>query len=345
MAYIPAADRVLETSTTTGTGALTLAGAVTGFMAFSAITGIAANDALPYSVWGVDSNGAPTGEWETGIGTWNTTLTRTLVTASSNAGAAVNFSAGTKMVSFAINASTYVRSTIDGVGRNKLSTDFMSLSNQALQSGEVYIAAANSGTWTSGPASTWMDHPGTILLRSSTTANSGITMIWGASAFNGTRSFDPAQGAYRLEVIFRTPASNTGNIARFGTSETSSAAADPSEGGFFELLAGTWAMTSNTTSGSTNTKTALATLSASTWYHIRQTANVGNTALLFELFAEDGSLIAQNNHTTNLPDAALYPCVYRGVNTGTTAVDLVTIDYASFEVGYGKTMVRGRAYG
>lgn len=90
---------VLETSTTTGTGALTLAGAVTGFRAFN--SAMATNDTCMYSIAAVDSNGSRTGEYEYGLGTLtaSTTLTRTQVLRSSNANAAVNFSAGTKWVS------------------------------------------------------------------------------------------------------------------------------------------------------------------------------------------------------------------------------------------------------
>lgn len=86
-------DRVKETTTTTGTGAVTLAGAVSGFRAFSAIA--ANGDTVYYAI--VHQSAA---EWETGLGTWNTggTLTRTFVIESSNAGALVNFSAGTKNV-------------------------------------------------------------------------------------------------------------------------------------------------------------------------------------------------------------------------------------------------------
>lgn len=82
-------DRVKETTTTTGTGAITLAGAASGFRAFSSV--LAAGDLCYYAIVGGT-------EWETGLGTYNTTLTRTTVYASSNAGAAVNFSAGTKDV-------------------------------------------------------------------------------------------------------------------------------------------------------------------------------------------------------------------------------------------------------
>lgn len=92
------ADRVHETSTTTGTGALTLAAAVTGYRRFSAVCSVA--DTAYYLIFAVDSNGNPSGDWECGIATYSSanTLTRTTVQASSNANAAVNFSAGTKYV-------------------------------------------------------------------------------------------------------------------------------------------------------------------------------------------------------------------------------------------------------
>lgn len=97
MAHI-SADRVKETTTTTGTGALTLAGAVTGFRAFSAV--MAASDTCYYCIVGGT-------EWEVGIGTYNTTLTRTdagVFAGSSGAGTRVNFSAGTKDVFITIAA-------------------------------------------------------------------------------------------------------------------------------------------------------------------------------------------------------------------------------------------------
>jgi len=84
-------DRVQETSTTTGTGTFTLAGAVSGFQSFSAIGN--ANTTY-YAIVGGS-------EWEVGIGTYTssgTTLSRTTVLESSNSGSLVNFSAGTKNV-------------------------------------------------------------------------------------------------------------------------------------------------------------------------------------------------------------------------------------------------------
>lgn len=91
-------DRVVETTTTTGTGALTLAGAVTGYHAFSAKMSV--GDTCYYCIEAIDSSGTPTGDWETGLGTYSATntLTRTTVSDSSNSGAAVSFATGTKRV-------------------------------------------------------------------------------------------------------------------------------------------------------------------------------------------------------------------------------------------------------
>ena len=92
------ADRVLESSTTTGTGVFTLAGASLGFRAFASVCAVA--DTVWYYIEGVNSFGVPTGEYEYGLGTYSAAnqLTRTTVRGSSNGGSAVNFTAGTKLV-------------------------------------------------------------------------------------------------------------------------------------------------------------------------------------------------------------------------------------------------------
>lgn len=97
-----AGDRVKETTATTGTGDLTLAGAVAGFQALSSIPGIADQDQFFYVVAHQTLS-----EWETGVGRWNSgagTLTRLSVLESSNSDALVTFSAGTKDVFNALPA-------------------------------------------------------------------------------------------------------------------------------------------------------------------------------------------------------------------------------------------------
>jgi hypothetical protein len=86
-------DRVKETTTTTGTGTITLAGASQGFQSFSVIGN---GNTTYYTI--VDP---ATGDWEVGVGTYTssgTTLSRTTVLESSNAGSLVPFGSGTKDV-------------------------------------------------------------------------------------------------------------------------------------------------------------------------------------------------------------------------------------------------------
>jgi hypothetical protein len=77
---------------------MTLAGAVLGFQSFSAAFDL--NLEFEYAIEAVDVNGAPSGDWEVGSGYLSgaTTLVRDNVKASSNAGNAVNWSAGNKNV-------------------------------------------------------------------------------------------------------------------------------------------------------------------------------------------------------------------------------------------------------
>lgn len=95
------ADRVRETSTTTGTGTLTLDGAVTGFRTFSSAIGD--TNTCYYTI----TLGA---DYEIGVGTVGAgTLARTTILKSSNSNNAVNFGAGTKdvFVTYAADKAVY----------------------------------------------------------------------------------------------------------------------------------------------------------------------------------------------------------------------------------------------
>jgi hypothetical protein len=103
-------DRVKETTTTTGTGAISLGGAVTNFQAFSAVLSDA--DTTYYAI--IDNTSS---EFEVGLGTYassGNTLTRTTVLESSNSGSAVDFAAGTKNVFIAYPAEKAVYQQSDG---------------------------------------------------------------------------------------------------------------------------------------------------------------------------------------------------------------------------------------
>ena len=124
-------DRVKETTSTTGTGTLTLGGASAGFQSFSVIGD---GNTTYYAI--VNSSA---GEWEVGVGTYTasgTTLSRDTVFESSNSGSLVNFSAGNKDVfvtypaeksvtgsmGYTENDSVITQSSIINTGRNALTS-------------------------------------------------------------------------------------------------------------------------------------------------------------------------------------------------------------------------------
>ena len=98
-------DRVKETTTTTGTGTLNLAGAVTGFETF--VAGVGDGNTTYYAI-----TLPGTAEFEVGLGTITDaspdTLARTTIISSSNSDSAVNFSAGTKTIFCTLPASKTV---------------------------------------------------------------------------------------------------------------------------------------------------------------------------------------------------------------------------------------------
>jgi len=87
-------DRVKETTTTTGTGTLNLAGAVAGFQTF--VAGVGTTNTTYYAI--EDANGTA---WEVGLGTVTDaspdTLSRSTILASST-GSAISLSSGTHTV-------------------------------------------------------------------------------------------------------------------------------------------------------------------------------------------------------------------------------------------------------
>jgi hypothetical protein len=112
------ADRVKELTTSTGTGTITLAGAVTGYQSFSVVGN---GNTTHYVIAGGS-------QWEVGIGTYTssgTTLSRDSVLASSNSGLLVNFSAGTKDVFCTYPAGKSVNTDQYQVNKNRLSNGAM----------------------------------------------------------------------------------------------------------------------------------------------------------------------------------------------------------------------------
>jgi len=100
MAFVTA-DRIRDTTTSAGTGSITVSGTPpTGYLTFSSV--LSAGDTFYYTI-----QGQATSEWEVGIGTYSSAnvFARTTILSSSNSNTIVTFSAGTKDVFITLAAS------------------------------------------------------------------------------------------------------------------------------------------------------------------------------------------------------------------------------------------------
>ena len=136
------ADRVKETSTTTGTGTLDLGGAPDTYETF--VAGVGGGNTTYYSIANRAAN-----EWEVGIGTVTDaatdTLSRDTVISSSNSDALVDFSAGTKDVICTLPSSkSYV---IDNASNTSISAN---LTATAFSGSGASLTSLNASNLASG---------------------------------------------------------------------------------------------------------------------------------------------------------------------------------------------------
>jgi hypothetical protein len=159
------ADRIRDTTTTTGTGVLTVSGtAPSGYRTFSAV--MTTNDTCFYALQHQSA-----AEWEVGLGTYSGSnqLTRTTVLASSNANSAVNLTAGTKDIFITLAASKTVQQ--DNAGNVRIEG-----------AGKFGLKSAGGGFFNLVPASSASSFDFTLPARTSTIATLGPTV----SAYNST---------------------------------------------------------------------------------------------------------------------------------------------------------------
>jgi hypothetical protein len=214
-------NRVQETTTTGGTGTLTLSGAVTGYITFA--SGFSTGASLFYTV----DNGV--GEWEIGIGTLVTTgtLSRVTVIASSNGGALVNFGSGTKRVFCSAPTRSLVPDqdsnsgkvlTTDGTNPAWTTTlNGITIGNLTAAAGAFTTLSASSTVSGTG-FSTYLASPPAIggtaaaagaftTLSSSSTTTVGTNLVFSGTGNRITGDFSNATVANR--VAFQTSVSNS----------------------------------------------------------------------------------------------------------------------------------------
>jgi len=133
-------DRVKETTSTLGTGTVTLSGAQLGFQSFS--SGIGAGNSTYYTI-------ALGSQWEVGIGSLTnaTTFTRDTVISSSNASALVSFTTGIKDIFCSLPAKETPSPVMDP--QTFVNTHATTLTDtQTIQSGVLAGPVSITGTQT-----------------------------------------------------------------------------------------------------------------------------------------------------------------------------------------------------
>ena len=199
------ADRVQETSTTTGTGTFSLLGASVGYQSFA--SGVGNGNTCYYCIVGQLTSTDPS-EWEVGLGTYTTsgsTLSRTTILSSSNSGSAVNFSAGTKNV-FVTFPALWAQDTYNGT--------FGNLSSSGTVSGtgftNYFASPPAIGSTTPGTGSF------TTLMASSTVSGAGFTNYLAAPPAIGGTTPNTVNGTYISAIGPITATRSTGAFS-FGT--------------------------------------------------------------------------------------------------------------------------------
>jgi len=273
-------DRVKETTATTGTGTFTLGGTSTGFVPFSVI----GNGNETYYT-AVDN---ATGEWEVGIGTYNTgTLTRDTVLASSSSGSKVPFAAGSKDVFVAYPAEKAV--TLDTA---------QTLSNKTL-------ASANLGTPTAVVLTNGTGLPLTTGVTGTLPVGNGGT---GATTLTG---YVKASGTSAFTAVASIPA---GDISGLGSMATQNANNVAITGGAINgtPIGGATASTAEFTSVTAGT---IAATSISSDVAILSTASVGGL-----------TVTSASVNAINVLGGTINGTAIGGVSPSTGAFTQVTVD-------------------
>jgi len=316
-------DRVQEITATTGTGTITLAGAVLGYQTFATVGN---GNTTYYTI--VDLTA---GDWEVGIGTYTasgTTLSRTTVLSSSNAGSLVSFAAGTKnvFVTYPSSRSVYLSAAglaVDVLDIGTLGTSTANISTANITAGTISTTPVNNTDivnkqYADAIASGIHFHEAVDL--ATTTALPANTYNNGASGVgatltanaNGALSVDSTLTVTSNRILVKNEAAQANNgvytVTQVGSAgtpyiltratdfDTAGTGVDQIDEGDFFLV----------TSGTVNLNTA--------W--VQQTAppiTVGTTAIVFQQFAAPITYTAG----TGLSESPTY--TFNIANTGVSA--------------------------
>jgi len=190
-----------------------------------------------------------------------------------------------------------------------------------------YRIVVASGTTPNQPGDA--NHPGITRFKSSTNANSGVQFECYGSALL-------LAGSETTDLVFR-PQTLPLTTFRFGFHNIYASSADAVDGCYIESVDGTISGKTANNSARSATGTNYLTVT-NTWYRARVTINADATRVDFYLYAEDGTLLWTDFLTTNIPTARKTGHSIITTNSGTTAVDLIDVDYLNIWIP--KTLVR-----
>jgi hypothetical protein len=263
-------DRVRETTTGTGTGNIALGGAVTGYQAFSTIGN---GNTTYYTIAGGS-------QWEVGIGTYTSSgnvLARTTVLSSSNGGALVNFSAGTKDVFVTYPAEKSVnQDAVGNVGIGTITPAYkLDVSGVIRGTSDALLNGVTAG-------------------RGSGNINTNTVFGFGAFQTNTTGNTNTAVGYLSLQV----------NTTGFANTAIGNASMQANTTGFSNTAVGYYALPANTT-GTSNIAIGVQALNSNTT-GFNNTA-VGNNAMNANTTGNNNSAFgggSLNQNTTAVGNSA-----------------------------------------
>lgn len=294
-------DRVKVTTATTGTGTLTLGSAVAGFQAFSAVLSNA--DTTYYAIFE-----SSTGAFEVGLGTYASpanTLARTTILESSNAGSAINLTAGDADVfvtqpaekAVYLDASGYIFASD---GRNLTNLNASNLSSGTISDARLPATITSSITGNAATATAWATGR-TLSLTGDVTGTS--------ASFDGTGNISLSTTIAANSVALGTD--TTGNYVAVGaTSGNGISGAVSSEGGTFTV-------TSNATNANTGStivfRDASGNFSAGT-ITANLTGTASNANTLDSLDSADFSRFSSGGTISNALASAAWVADYNSVS-------------------------------
>jgi hypothetical protein len=214
-------DRVKETSSSSGTGNITLGGAFPGYQTFNAA--IASGSTVYYTIHNLAA-GFDT-EWEVGVGTFTSTATLSRDTVlSSSTGSKVNFTAGASglevFVTQPAGEAVYINQATGSVeafgnGANTIAFTNINASNVVMVSGTISTNAANATditnkTYVDGLFSQSISYHESVLVEEDVALNAVYVQPNGAS--NGVGATLTNNGANAALVIDGVSVSNTARV-------------------------------------------------------------------------------------------------------------------------------------